>query len=92
MPPSAENFLERYYVPTGELRDPTITMHTLFDPLVPYFHEVAFNGTVAAAGASSLLLHRPVPAYGHCAIPAGAVVQSFVDLATWASTGVRPVM
>ena len=92
MPPSAENYLEKYYVPTGELRDPTITMHTLFDPLVPYFHEVAFNGTVAAAGASSLLLHRPVAAYGHCAIPAGAVVQSFVDLATWASTGVRPVM
>ena len=90
MPPSAENFLERYYVPTGELRDPTITMHALFDPLVPYFHEVVFNQRVAAAGASSLLLHRPVPAYGHCAIPAGAVVQSFVDLATWVETGVRP--
>ena len=92
MPPSAENFLEKYYVPTGELRDPTITMHTLFDPLVPYFHEVVFNQAVAAAGASSLLLHRPVAAYGHCAIPAGAVVQSFVDLATWAETGVRPAM
>lgn len=92
MPPSARNYLEQYYVPTGELRDPTITMHTLFDPLVPYFHEVAFNGTVAAAGASNLLLHRPVAAYGHCTIPAGAVVQSFVDVATWASTGVRPAM
>ena len=90
MPPDARNYLERYYVPTGALQDPTITMHTLFDPLVPYFHEPAFAQAVAASGASSLLLHRPVPAYGHCAVPAPAVVKSFVDLATWVETGVRP--
>ena len=89
-PPDAQHYLEKYYTPTGALQDPTITLHTLFDPLVPYFHEPAFAQTVAGAGASSLLLQRAVPAYGHCNIPAAAVVQSFVDLVGWSTSGVRP--
>jgi pimeloyl-ACP methyl ester carboxylesterase len=90
MPPDAANYLEKYYVPTGELRDPTITIHTLFDPLVPFFHEAAFAQTVSAAGASALLLQRAVPAYGHCAIPLPVVMQGFLDLVAWSETGTRP--
>jgi pimeloyl-ACP methyl ester carboxylesterase len=90
MPPDARNYLEKYYVPTGELRDPTITVHTLFDPLVPYFHEPAFAQAVLAAGAQDLLVQRAVPAYGHCAIPLPVVLQSFLDLVAWTTTGVKP--
>lgn len=89
--PDAVNYLTKYYVPTGALEDPTITVHTIFDPLVPFFHEAAFARIVNAAGAQGQLLQRAVPAYGHCNIPAAAVTQSFTDLVGWATSGVKPV-
>jgi pimeloyl-ACP methyl ester carboxylesterase len=91
-PPDAQNLLARYYVPTGDLQIPVITVHNLWDYLVPYFHEPAFAQIVQAAGASDMLLQRAVPDYGHCSNEAfrNAVVQSFGDLVTWVSTGEKP--
>jgi hypothetical protein len=91
-PPSAQNLLARYYVPTGDLEIPVITVHNLWDYLVPYFHEPAFQQIVQSAGASDMLLQRAVPDYGHCSNTAfrNTVVQSFLDLVTWESTGVKP--
>ena len=91
-PPDAQNLLARYYVPTGELQIPVITVHNLWDYLVPYFHEPLFQQIVQSAGASDMLLQRAVPDYGHCSNTAlrTAVVQSFLDLVTWVSTGEKP--
>jgi hypothetical protein len=91
-PPDAQNLLEKYYVPSGNLEIPVITVHNLWDYLVPYFHEPAFQQIVQSAGASDMLLQRAVPDYGHCSNLAfrAAVVQSFLDLVTWVSTGEKP--
>jgi pimeloyl-ACP methyl ester carboxylesterase len=91
-PPDAQNLLARYYVPTGDLEIPVITVHNLWDYLVPYFHEPAFQQIVQSAGASDMLLQRAVPDYGHCSNTAlrNTVVQSFLDLVTWTSTGEKP--
>jgi hypothetical protein len=91
-PPDAQNVLEKYYVPSGDLQIPVVTVHNLWDYLVPYFHEPAFGQIVQAAGASDMLLQRAVPDYGHCSNEAfrNAVVQSFGDLVTWVSTGEKP--
>lgn len=93
-PPDAQNLLAKYYVPTGDLEIPVITVHNLFDYLVPYFHEPAFGQIVQAAGSSDMLLQRAVPDYGHCSNPAlgSAVLQSFQDLVTWVSTGEKPAI
>jgi hypothetical protein len=90
--PDAQNFLERYYVPTGELEIPVITVHNRWDYLVPFFHEAAFAEIVADAGSSSMLLQRTLNLYGHCSNAgfAPAVVQSFLDLAAWVDSGVKP--
>ena len=88
--PDARNVLEKYYVPTGALRIPVVTVHNLWDPLVPYFHETALASAVNAAGASSMLLQRAVPNYGHCNFSAPLMVESFRTLATWVATGVKP--
>lgn len=90
--PDAQNFLAKYYVPTGELEIPVITVHNLWDYLVPYFNEPAFQQIVQSAGASDMLLQRAVPDYGHCSNTAfgTAVVASILDLVTWVSTGVKP--
>ena len=90
MPPDAQSYLEKYYVPTGRLKIPVVSVHNFWDPLVPYFHEPAFGQTVAAAGTSSMLLQRGVPNYGHCNFPTSVVVSSFQTLANWVTTGVKP--
>jgi hypothetical protein len=87
------NLLEKYYVPSGDLEIPVITVHNLWDYLVPYsLHEPAFQQIVQAAGASDMLLQRAVPDYNHCANAAlrSAVVQGVQDLVAWVTTGVKP--
>ena len=88
--PDAQNYLEKYYVPTGNLQIPVLSVHNVWDPLVPFFHEPAFGSAVAAAGASSMLLQRPVFNYGHCNFPTSTVVSSFETLTNWVATGVKP--
>ena len=90
MPPDAQNYLEKYYLPTGDLRIPVMSVHNFWDPLVPFFHEPAFANIVASAGASGMLLQRGVPNYGHCNFPTPLVVSSFQTLASWVTTGVKP--
>jgi pimeloyl-ACP methyl ester carboxylesterase len=88
--PDAANYLERNYVPTGRLQIPVVSVHNLWDPLVPFFHEPAFAQIAASAGASNMLLQSAVPNYGHCNFPTPLVVSSFQKLASWATTGIRP--
>jgi len=88
--PDAQNYLERYYVPTGNLKIPVVSVHNFWDPLVPFFHEPAFANSVASAGASDMLLQRGVPNYGHCNFPTPLVMSSFQTLANWVTTGVKP--
>jgi hypothetical protein len=90
MPPDAQNYLDRYYVPTGRLTIPVVSVHNFWDPLVPFFHEPALAQAVAAAGASNMLLQRGVPNYGHCVFSTPLVVSSFQTLANWVTTGVKP--
>ena len=90
MPPDAQNYLEKYYVPTGDLRIPVVSVHNFFDPLVPFFHEAALAQITAAAGTSGMLLQRGVPNYGHCNFPTPLVVSSFQTLVSWVTTGVKP--
>jgi hypothetical protein len=80
------------FTPSGSLKLPTITLHNHWDNLVPYFHEGIFLGRVSDAGATSLLLQRSNLAwgYGHCAIQPPLQVQAITDLATWATTGMKP--
>lgn len=88
--PDAQNYLDKYYVPTGDLKIPVVSVHNFWDPLVPFFHEPAFARTTASAGASAMLLQRGVPNYGHCNFPTALVVSSFQTLANWVTTGVKP--
>jgi pimeloyl-ACP methyl ester carboxylesterase len=90
MPPDARNYLDKYYVPTGSLKIPVVSVHNLWDPLVPFFHEPAFANITASAGASGMLLQRGVPNYGHCNFSTALVVDSFQTLASWVTTGVKP--
>lgn len=86
----ALEYLERYVSPDGDLEIPVLTMHTRWDPLVPYFHERLYAETVRAAGASDLLLQRTTNEFGHCKFQMEETVDAFLDLVEWVNTGVKP--
>jgi hypothetical protein len=88
--PDARNYLEKYYVPTGQLQIPVVSVHNLWDPLVPFLHEAAFARAAAGAGASGMLWQTAVQNYGHCNFSTELVVSSFEKLVNWVVNGVRP--
>jgi pimeloyl-ACP methyl ester carboxylesterase len=62
----ARAYLDRFYQTTGNLQRPLVTLHTLYDPIVPFQHEIIYQQLVAAAGHSNFLTTIPVIRYGHC--------------------------
>jgi pimeloyl-ACP methyl ester carboxylesterase len=79
--PDAANYLEKYYVPSGNLPIPVVSVHNLWDPLVPYpIHEPAFGKAVSDAGSSAMLIQQAVPNYGHCNFLTSVVLDGFKAL------------
>jgi len=66
------------YDTTGVLTRPLITMHTLRDQQVPYFHETLYNLKTLFAG-SLLTRHLAIPIdrYGHCNFTEGEALFGF---------------
>jgi pimeloyl-ACP methyl ester carboxylesterase len=65
--PTAVMHMRAFYNTTGVLSRPLITLHTLRDQQVPYFHEQLYDLKTLFSG--SLLtrhLNIPVDRYGHC--------------------------
>ena len=89
MTPDAQNYLGTYYTPTGNLRIPVVSVHNMWDPLVPFFHEPTLADAVTATGSNNLL-QRAVPNYGHCNFPTPLVVSSFQTLTGWVNSGIKP--
>ena len=58
--------LTKNYDTTGLLKDPLVTLHTLADPVVPYWQEPLYTAKVQAEHSASELAQIPVLAYGHC--------------------------
>jgi pimeloyl-ACP methyl ester carboxylesterase len=88
--PDAANYLRHWYQPTGRLMKPVVTLHTTRDGAVPFFHEAAYAGLAAAAGASQLLVQRSVDRYGHCDFTIPEQTQAFADLVMWVEGGIKP--
>lgn len=88
--PDAVNYLRNFYLPSGELDIPVLTLHNVMDPVVPLFHEPAYQQIVAAAGESDRLVQRTVNRYGHCEFETAEMVQALQDLEDWAENGVKP--
>jgi len=89
--PSALNYLEHYYQPTGDLEIPTLTLSLTLDPVVPDFHRTLYASVVAAAGKSDHLVQRTVSRYGHCdQLLPEEIATAFRDLVLWVEYGVKP--
>lgn len=88
--PSALNYMESYYNPTGNLRMPMVIIATSRDPNVPAFHRAAYAARVSAAGHSDLLFQRTITGFGHCTFTDAQFEAAFVDLTQWVEQGIAP--
>lgn len=75
---------------SGELRVPTISIHSLGDLFVPFHNEVVYAERAEAAGASDLLVQRAIRSVLHCDFTPAEMIEGLADLTTWVETGVRP--
>lgn len=87
--PTALTNVERYQT-SGKPAKPLVTLHTLRDEQVPFWHEVLYRGKVNAAGASALVTQLPTNTYGHCSFTAAQLLGSFAVLVKQV-TGSEPV-
>jgi len=76
--PAALEYLEKNYQTSGRLSRPLITLHTIWDPVVPYWHEALYAGKVQAAHSDGYLIQVPVARYGHCNFTSAEVLFSFL--------------
>ena len=88
--PDAQNYLDHNYEPSGDVRIPMLTLHTMWDAAVPIFHEGVLARTVSDAGRGDLLLQRSIPAYGHCNFTPAQMIGGFDSLVQWVTTGQKP--
>lgn len=78
--PAALNAM-RDYTTTGRLQRPLVTLHTLQDPVVPYWHEPIY--TQKNLQSESFLTRRvnlPINRYGHCNFELPEVLSMFALL------------
>jgi pimeloyl-ACP methyl ester carboxylesterase len=54
------------YQTSGHLSVPLVTLHTIGDPLVPYWHVTRYHGKTMAADNIALHEHFEADRYGHC--------------------------
>jgi len=88
--PSALNYLDHYYTPSGDLQVPMVMLSTSRDPVVPGFHQISYRDLVAVSGHSNLLVQREIPRYGHCVFTPTELATAFTDLVLWVEFGIKP--
>ena len=80
--PDARSYLRQFYQPSGKLHRPLVSLHTAFDPLVPFNHELIYLGLTTLAGQRKNLTLLPTASYGHCNFQPSEVLGAFGVLVT----------
>ena len=88
--PSALNYMDHHYLPTGALQIPMVTLHNPRDPLIPISHEELYAAAVSSAGASDMLVQQTVDRFGHNTFTPAEVFAGFFGLVNWVENGVVP--
>jgi hypothetical protein len=82
--PAALLEMQTHYQTTGVLQRPLVTLHTLLDQQVPYFHSQLYTLKTLASGA---FLSRHVPLavdrFEHCNFTAEELLGSFITMLIW---------
>jgi pimeloyl-ACP methyl ester carboxylesterase len=87
---NARSYLRHFYEPTGKLRQPLVSLHTAFDPVVPFNHELIYLGLTTLAGQRKNLTILPTSSYGHCNFQPAEVLGAFGLLVTQSNGQLSP--
>jgi len=87
---NARSYLRHFYQPTGKLRQPLVSLHTVFDPVVPFNHELVYLGLTTLAGHRQNLTILPTTSYGHCNFQPAEVLGAFGLLVTQSNGQLSP--
>ncbi|WP_284037797.1 alpha/beta hydrolase [Neobacillus sp. 114] len=74
----------------GDLKVPTVTLHTLGDLYVPFSMEQIYAKRVAEKNKEDLLVSRAIRGIGHCEFTNQEQINAFDDLVNWAENGEKP--
>ena len=85
--PNAVAYMRANYVPTGKLRRPVLTLHTVGDGATMVTYEQAYQTIVRSAGAAPMLRQAYVQSFGHCTFNAGETVAGIAALVGRLATG-----
>ncbi len=72
--------MAKYYETTGAIGSPLVTIHTLLDQQVPYWHELLYEYKIAQQGKQALFAHLPILRYGHCEFTPTEILVAFAIL------------
>jgi pimeloyl-ACP methyl ester carboxylesterase len=75
--PAALVQIQDYYQTSGLLRVPLVSMHTVADPIVPYWHTTLYRAKTLVNHTALKYLNVPIFRYGHCAFQANEVLAGF---------------
>jgi len=75
--PSALAAVAGNYETSGKLKLPLVTIHTLNDPVIPYWHEPLYTTKTLFAGTVPDRINLPISAYGHCNFTSGDILAAF---------------
>lgn len=78
----AERYVDRYYTPDGDSRAPIVTLHNLYDPVVPYANELIFAREMRQEHNLRRLTALTSDSYGHCNFTQGEILNAFATLVT----------
>lgn len=87
---SAREYLEEWGEPTGKLHRPVITMHAIYDGLVPVANEGVYAARVAESKDSERLVQAYVNTIGHCSFSAEQYLSTVSAMNSWLDTRQRP--
>jgi pimeloyl-ACP methyl ester carboxylesterase len=76
----AEAFMRNWYLPTGKLKIPAVTLHTTRDPVVQIFHEDSYAAAVEAAGYTENLRQYAIDRFGHCYFTVEEIMAAFDEM------------
>ena len=89
-PTAPRRYVENNARYSGKILKPMLTLHTLYDPLVPVSHEREYAFTVARAGREDMLFQTYTNGNGHCNFTGEQLVASLTAIVNWVNTGTRP--
>lgn len=78
--PQAVATMKASYNTTGLLTRPLVTMHTLLDPIIPYWHEPLYTLKTVSEGSTMERISIPIQSYGHCNFNEGQTLVALVAL------------